>query len=47
LRRRGTPRERWLLARLRRYQERVDEQREEIKGLKRRLSELETAAESG
>jgi helix-hairpin-helix protein len=42
---RSTPRERWLLTRLRRKQRRVEEQKHEIELLKSRLSELEGTAE--
>jgi DNA uptake protein ComE-like DNA-binding protein len=41
---RATPRERWLILRLRRSRRRVDEQREVIERLKQRISELEEAA---
>jgi hypothetical protein len=45
---RATPRERWLILRLRRSKRRVEEQQEQIDQLKRRLSELEaTAADRG
>jgi len=42
---RATPRERWLILRLRRSRRRVDEQREVIERLKQRISELEEAAD--
>jgi hypothetical protein len=40
---RGTPRERWLITRLRRSQRRVKEQREEIEQLEKRVDELQAA----
>ena len=44
---RATPRERWLILRLRRSRRRVDEQREVIERLKQRVGELEAAADAG
>jgi hypothetical protein len=43
---RASPRERWLLVRLRRSQRRVGEQKEEIEELKTRVRELERASEA-
>jgi DNA uptake protein ComE-like DNA-binding protein len=40
---RGTPRERWLITRLRRSQRRVKEQQEEIEQLEKRVDELQAA----